>query len=310
MTSVKTFTFFMTTALLASTALQAAEKKLDYQVELQPSPRGEVTFTPPSEDKMPDGEYGRMVRLGKAIYTDTKTHAPEFVGNGLSCSNCHVDNGRRAFSAPLWGAMGIYPKYRKKNDMVNTIQTRMQGCFKYSMDGTPPPADSEVMTALVTYGFWMAEGAPLGKSLPGRGYIKLKKPEQKPDYQRGEKVYKENCAVCHGANGEGTKVNGKYHFPPVWGADSYNWGAGMHRINTAASFIKMNMPYGKGESLSDQQAWDVAMFINSHERPEDPRIASVGNDFAKLDKTLHKHQCSHGDEHEGKVLGTGIKRKH
>lgn len=308
MNIIKASSFLIAAIFITSASIQAAEKKLDYQMELQPGPRGKVTFIPPSEDKMPDGEYGRMVRLGKDIFTDTGTHASEFVGNGMNCSNCHLDNGRRAFSAPLWGAMGIYPKYRKKNDMVNTIQTRMQGCFKYSMDGTPPPADSEVMTALVTYGFWMAEGAPLGKNLPGRGYIKLDKPPKKPDHQRGEKIYQQSCAVCHGANGEGTKVNGKYHFPPLWGPDSYNWGAGMHRINTAAGFIKMNMPYGKGESLTDQQAWDVAMYVNSQERPEDPRIASVGNDFKKLDKTLHKHQCSHGDKHNGELLGTGIKR--
>lgn len=293
--------------LLTSASIHAAEKKLDFQSEIQPSPRGEVTFRPPSEDEMPDGEYGRMIRLGKAIFTDTKTHAPEFVGNGLSCSNCHLDNGRRAFSAPLWGAMGIYPKYRKKNNMVNTIQTRMQGCFKYSMDGTAPPADSETMTALVTYGFWLAQGAPIGKNLPGRGFIKLDKPAQAPDYDRGAKIYQASCSVCHGANGEGTKVDGKYHFPPLWGPDSYNWGAGMHRINTAAGFIKMNMPYGKGESLTDQEAWDVAMYVNSHERPSDPRLASVGGDIEKLDKQMHKHQCSHGDKRDGVVLGTGIK---
>ncbi len=286
-------------SLLGSQTVFAAEKK-DYQAELQPSPAGKVTFRPPSEDDMPGKEYGRMVRLGKAIFSDTQTHAKQYVGNGLNCTNCHLNNGRAAFSAPLWGAMGIYPKYRKKNDKVNTIQTRIQGCFTYSMNGTPPPADSEVMTALVTYGFWMAEGAPMGKKLPGRGYVKIAKPAKKPSYARGKKIYAEQCALCHGEDGQGTKADGKYVFPPLWGDDSYNWGAGMHRINTAASFIKMNMPYGKGGSLSDQQAWDVAMFVNSHERPRDPRYKGK---FAELDKTYHKHQCRHGDEVDDKILG-------
>jgi thiosulfate dehydrogenase len=309
MNMLKTITALAASALLlAGTTAPAAEKKLDYQAELQASPLGKVSFQPPSEDQLPDGEFGRMVRLGKAVFSDTKAHAGQYAGNGLSCSNCHLDNGRRAFSAPLWGAMGMYPKYRKKNDRVNTIQTRIQGCFKYSMNGTPPPADSEEMTALVTYGFWLAKGAPIGEKLVGKGFLKMDKPAEKPDYQRGRQIYAENCAVCHGANGEGTKVNGKYHFPPLWGADSYNWGAGMHRINTAAGFIKMNMPYGKGGSLSDQQAWDVALFINSHERPADPRMATVDNDLAKLDKTYHKHQCELGEEHEGHILGSGAER--
>lgn len=308
MNLMKTFLSGSLAMLLTGSVVQAADKKIDYQAELQ-TVMGKVTFQPPDESAMPSGEHGRMIKLGKDIFTNTQTYASEHVGNGLNCSNCHLDNGRRAFSAPLWGAMGIYPKYRKKNDMVNTIQARMQGCFTYSMDGTPPAADSEVMTALVTYGFWLAEGAPIGKNLPGRGYMKLAKPAQQPSYERGEKVYRENCALCHGDQGQGTKVDGKYHFPPLWGPDSFNWGAGMHRVNTAAGFIKMNMPYGKGGSLTDQQAWDVAMYMNSQERPQDPRIASVNGDINKLDASYHKHSCSHGDKKDGEILGTGIPHK-
>jgi hypothetical protein len=33
----------------------------------------------------------------------------------------------------------------------------------------------------------------------------------------------------------------------------------------------MNMPLSKGKSLSDQQAWDVAAYVDSHSRPRDPR---------------------------------------
>jgi len=45
----------------------------------------------------------------------------------------------------------------------------------------------------------------------------------------------------------------------------------MHRVNTAAAFIKANMPLGQQNSLTDQQAWDVAAFVNSQPRPADPR---------------------------------------
>jgi thiosulfate dehydrogenase len=45
----------------------------------------------------------------------------------------------------------------------------------------------------------------------------------------------------------------------------------MHRIDNAAGFIKANMPLSKGNSLTDQQAWDVATFVMAHERPQDPR---------------------------------------
>jgi thiosulfate dehydrogenase len=45
----------------------------------------------------------------------------------------------------------------------------------------------------------------------------------------------------------------------------------MHRRNTAAAFIKANMPLGQGNTLTDQQAWDVAAYIDGKPRPPDPR---------------------------------------
>jgi thiosulfate dehydrogenase len=59
----------------------------------------------------------------------------------------------------------------------------------------------------------------------------------------------------------------------VWGRDSYNKGAGMHHVPTAAAFIKANMPLGQPNTLTDQEAWDVAAFVNSQPRPGDPRKA-------------------------------------
>jgi thiosulfate dehydrogenase len=139
------------------------------------------------------------------------------------------------------------------------------------MNGHPPPYDSPEMVALVSYSYWLAQRAPTGADMPGRGYPKVATPPQAADKTRGMAVYEQNCAICHGMNGQGTKVDGRYAFPPLWGKDSYNAGAGMFRVETAAAFIKANMPLGKGGSLSDQQAWDVAQFVNSHERPADPR---------------------------------------
>jgi cytochrome c len=71
--------------------------------------------------------------------------------------------------------------------------------------------------------------------------------------------------------GPDSKAKGDYTFPPVWGRESYNKGAGMHRNSTAAAFIKANMPLGQGGTLTNQQAWDVAAYINSKPRPADPR---------------------------------------
>lgn len=44
-------------------------------------------------------------------------------------------------------------------------------------------------------------------------------------------------------------------------------GAGMNRQTTVAGFIKHKMPFGADESLSDDEAWDVAGFVLTHPRP-------------------------------------------
>src|SRR5699024_11181124 len=82
------------------------------------------SFTPPPESAIPNDEFGAMVRRGRDIFRHTRYHASAYVGNVLSCENCHLDAGRLANSAPLWGAYGMYPQYRAKNRHVNTFIER------------------------------------------------------------------------------------------------------------------------------------------------------------------------------------------
>ena len=264
---------------------------------------GVEPFQPPPRDELPDNEYGRMIRLGEQIFNDTGRHAAKYVGNDLSCVNCHLDSGRKADSAPLWASFVHYPAYRRKTGQVDTLAARFQGCFEYSMNGKAPPADDEVITALQTYAFWLATGARVGKPVEGSGYPKLERPAQPPDHARGEQVYRQNCAVCHGENGEGQRAGDRQVFPPLWGPRSFNWGAGMHQLNNAAGFIWANMPLGKPRTLTEQQAWDVAMFMNSHERPQDPRFTGS---IAETRKRFHDSPDSpYGLEVNGRILGSG-----
>ena len=46
----------------------------------------------------------------------------------------------------------------------------------------------------------------------------------------------------------------------------------MATIDKAAAFIHANMPQGQEGSLSVQQAWDVATYIDGKVRPQDPRF--------------------------------------
>lgn len=258
-------------------------------------------FTPPPESAMPEGEYGKIIRLGEQVFNNTGQYAAKYVGNSLNCASCHLDAGRKPNSAPLWASFIHYPAFRSKTGQVDTLAARIQGCFEYSMNGKAPPQDDDIMTALQTYAFWLAKGAPVGTPVPGSGYPKLKKPALPPDFVRGAAVYEQNCALCHGADGLGQRSGNHQVFPPLWGPDSFNWGAGMHQLGNASGFIQANMPLGKGGSLSEQEAWDVAMYMNSHERPQDPRYA--GSVEATRKKYHDSDDSMYGRTVNGKVLG-------
>ncbi len=229
-------------------------------------------FVPPELDELPDDAWGALVREGREIFIDTPQRAPKFAGNGLNCASCHLSEGRKADAAPMWGAWTMYPTYRGKNDDMNTFQMRVQDCFKYSLDGLMPPLQSREMDAIVAYAQWLARGVPTGAPVTGKGFVPVKR-DIEPSSDRGRVVYDMKCAICHGANGRGLKAadGERYQFPPLWGSDSFNKGAGMYTVATAAAWIKGNMPLGRGMSLDDQEAYDVAFYMRLKQRPIDPR---------------------------------------
>ncbi len=54
------------------------------------------------------------------------------------------------------------------------------------------------------------------------------------------------------------------------GNNSYKDGAGLFRISNFAKYVKFNMPLGATHQLpilSDEEAWDIAAFVNTQARP-------------------------------------------
>ena len=143
------------------------------------------------------------------------------------------------------------------------------------MDGRKLPLESPEMKAMMTYLHFLSTDIPVGAKLDGGGTLKLKALTRAADPVAGKQVYATTCVACHGENGQGLRrgkpgdANG-YQFPPLWGPDSYNNGAGMARVTLAAGFIKGNMPSGVthiNAVLTDEQAFDVAAYVNSQPRP-------------------------------------------
>jgi len=231
-----------------------------------------------SDEALPAGPLGEAVALGKRVLTHTPENAAAYSGNALNCTNCHLNAGRMPYSSPWVGVWGVFPAYGSRNARVISLQDRINGCFLRSMNGRALPMDSPEMIGILAYMQWLSRGVPTGMSVKGRGFLRIKSP-QPPDAERGRQVYAEKCAVCHGADGQGMfGASGETIYPPLWGPKSFNIGAGMARLNTAAAFVKANMPLGQGGSLSDQDAFDVAAFFTRQPRPDfDAKISDWPN---------------------------------
>lgn len=270
-------------------------------------PQKPVAFRPPPYAAMPKDQFGAAVKHGEDIFRHTTEFAKGTIGNALNCSNCHLDGGRLPGSAPLWAAYPAYPAYRLKNHKVNNFGMRLQGCFRFSENGKVPALDSKMIVDLEAYSYWLATNAPTGAHLAGRGYLKLSNPPKPPAYASGAVVYQANCALCHAAGGEGRYARGRTVFPPLWGPKSFNWGAGMGSVKNAAAFIHANMPFGAVGTLTVQQAWDVAQYVDSHDRPQDPRfngnIAQTrakfhNSKFSMYGKVVDGHQLDASGKNE------------
>jgi len=232
-----------------------------------------VPLRPPNDSEMPSGTLGASIRRGHALLTATRDSLPAFAASRLRCVSCHLDDGRRAHASPFVGVYARYPTYNARSGKSYTIEDRVNDCFRRSLNGRALPAGSADMRDIVVYFAWLSRGVPVGAAVEGQGLAKLT--PLPGDTARGRAIFGAQCVRCHGANGEGTAVA-----PPLWGRESFNIGAGMSRLRTAAAFIRFNMPFDKPGSLDDQQAFDVASFVISHPRPD---FAGKENDWPNGD---------------------------
>ncbi|WP_422003838.1 c-type cytochrome [Roseivirga pacifica] len=197
-----------------------------------------------------------------------------FAGNMLSCQNCHLEAGTKPGSGSFVGVANRFPQFRGRENKEGTLLERIDGCMERSMNGHKMPHNSLEMQGMVAYMKWLSEDVPEEMEERYKGYVKVAIPNEKADLIRGKEVYAQHCQVCHGEDGQGQRPNenGMYLYPPLWGNNSFNHGAGMHRVITAAEFIKTNMPYLQADIdnqvLTDEEAYHVAAYINSFDRPQ------------------------------------------
>jgi thiosulfate dehydrogenase len=271
--------FGVLTALFALLAVPVSA-----QEEGQESGKHSPTvWTVPDINALPDDARGQLVRHGRDLITMTYAyigpHAadPEkrFAGNNLACSNCHLEAGTKKFGLPIYGLYWDFPRYSARTGADISMEDRINSCMTRSMNGRPLSLQSPEMQALAAYVKFLSSGLVPGEQVPGHGAGNMPELDRAADPKRGKEFYARECLDCHNTNGSGVArspqaMNLGYAVPPLWGADSFNDGAGMARLITLANFLHSNMPHGADyldPMLSIEEAWDVAAYVESQAHP-------------------------------------------
>jgi len=223
---------------------------------------------PTVPDAYPAGPLGEVVRLGEKLVHETKDHplTRPFVGNQLNCTSCHLEDGTHPAAGSFLGTAAAYPAWSPRENRVITLEDRVLNCFMRSENGIRPPNGSQASVAITAYITWLSSGSKIAmnenKPLGPRHVPPLAHDWSQANAAKGKEHYKTYCLDCHGQEGQGTADG-----PPVWGPQSFNDGAGLSRVPKLASWLKVAMPLGD-PSLSEQEAADIAAYINSHQRPK------------------------------------------
>jgi thiosulfate dehydrogenase len=232
----------------------------------------------PDTTKIPSTDEGRLIRYGRDLIANTAHYlGPKgikaAISNGMNCQNCHLDAGTKSWGNNYSAVLSTYPKFRDRSGSIETIYRRVNDCMERSLNGHPLDTNTLEMKGIFAYLKWLGQGVPRGVKPPGAGITDIAYLNRAADPAKGLTVYRQDCQRCHGAQGNGSfnRDSTGYVYPPLWGDHSYNTGAGLYRLSRLAGYVKDNMPLGcthDSSLLTTEEAWDVAAFINSRQRPE------------------------------------------
>ena len=241
-------------------------------------PAGRTLWNPPDSNSIPETEEGKLIRYGKELIAHTARYLGPCgkvsqISNGMNCQNCHLSAGTKPFGNNYGAVASTYPKFRARSGGVESMEKRINDCIERSLNGQKLDEGSREMRAIITWFKWLGQGIGRDSIPPGVGLTTVPDLDRAADPVRGKLVYEKHCLVCHGKEGAGMKEpdDPEWKYPPLAGPYSYNTGAGLFRLSRFAGYVKSNMPHGttfEKPVLSDEEAWDVAAYVNSLARPE------------------------------------------
>jgi thiosulfate dehydrogenase len=226
-------------------------------VPAAPAPRPEVdtaVFVVPADSLIPNDALGRAIRRGRGIAMATRDSMHLDRSGGLRCVSCHLDAGTKRGALPWVGAYAKFPRLDAAGGVL-TVHERINICLRRNLRAPALRPDHPQMEALVAYIAFLSRGVRLGGRVEGQGDDTLT--VVAGNSGDGQKVWKAECAGCHGAGGQGTPKGG-----PVWGRRSFTMASEMAGWTTFAGFLRGHMSDGGRRSLlSDQEVANVTSFV-------------------------------------------------
>lgn len=229
------------------------------------------TSTLSNDEQSKQIKYGRELIANTAKYLGPNGSVAHF-SNGMNCQNCHLAAGTVPFGNNYGAVASTYPKFRERSGSLENIYKRVNDCFERSLNGQALDTLSKEMQAIKAYIKWLGKDVPKKEKPKGAGLTELAYLNRPANPENGKTIYITKCKTCHMENGEGKmNMDGiSYQYPPLWGNNSYNIGAGLFRLSRFAGYVRSNMPQGAtydNPQLTEEEAWDVAAFVNSQPRP-------------------------------------------
>jgi len=141
--------------------------------------------------------------------------------------------------------------------------------------------------------------SPLGEFSAGTDYINTGKmgdqwgtgmplPVTPAFLERGQKVFAINCAVCHGAAGQGNGITSKYGLLGIanYHQDKYRQMADGQMFNTITHGYNTMMAYGDKVTVKDR--WAIVAYIRALQKSQNARLEDVPNDHRAALETEQK----------------------
>jgi thiosulfate dehydrogenase len=238
----------------------------------------------------------RAIQRGCNIIDDTQGHlasnpaserwnTQRFIrGSHASCDHCHQGIGdkqdaqgnRLKGSLSLAASWVMADMYDRFTGLLLPYELRQMQCYINSSNGFKPNIADDVIRDVTAYSRFLSAALDLriGNHYDEQGVDEIAASatlKQGDDYVRGEALFKDKCASCHGAQALGTVApNGHVVAPALAGPNAWNTQSRnyFYYVSTILpGFICRNMPLGEENTLTNQQCRDIAYYISNLPRP-------------------------------------------